>query len=123
MIFISHDETVIQMTLRGLRLYSLGFLFLGSNLIGTLALQSSSRALEAFLFALARGMVLLIVFLLGLTRLIGLDGVWLSFAAVELTGFLWLNLRLRKSPAAVNKKPLPSPLQKISPAPMPSRNN
>lgn len=122
MIFISHDETVIQMTLRGLRLYSLGFLFLGSNLIGTLALQSSSRALEAFLFALARGMVLLIVFLLGLTRQIGLDGVWLSFAAAELTGFLWLNLRLRKSPAAVNKKPLPA-RQKICPAAVPSRNN
>lgn len=120
-IFISNDETVLQMTLRGLRLYSLGFLFLSYNLIGTLALQSSNRVMEAFLFALARGMAFLIIFMLVLQGIIGIDGVWLSFSAAELTGFLWMYFTLKKpDPVSASLLLGFSPPPRMSPLPQES---
>lgn len=95
-VFISNDPEVLELTLRGLRFYSLGFIFLGYNLVGTLALQSSKRALEAFIFALARGMGFLILFMLMLQGMIGVDGVWLSFLAAEMTGFFWMRYSLNR---------------------------
>ncbi len=93
-VFISGDAEVLAMTLKGLRLYGLGFIFLGYNLIGSIALQSAAKSREAFFFALARGMVMLILFLLVLQKLLGVTGVWLSFFASELVGFLWISRAL-----------------------------
>lgn len=95
-VFISGDAEVLNMTLNGLRLYSLGFLFLGYNLIGSIALQSAARSTEAFVFALARGMIMLILFMLVLRKLIGVNGVWLSFLASEAVGFIWMKYSLSR---------------------------
>lgn len=103
-IFISGDPEVLSMTLTGLRLYSLGFLFLGFNLVGTIALQSAAKSRQAFVFAMARGMVMLILLMLGLKSLIGLYGVWLAFFASELVGFIWMNIML------ANERKIPSSL-------------
>lgn len=103
-IFISGDPEVLKMTLTGLRLYSLGFLFLGFNLVGTIALQSAAKSKQAFIFAVARGMMMLIAFMLGLKSIIGILGVWLTFFASELVGFIWMNIMLaneRKTPSSI----------------------
>lgn len=103
-IFISGDPEVLKMTLTGLRLYSLGFLFLGFNLVVTIALQSAAKSKQAFIFAVARGMMMLIAFMLGLKSIIGILGVWLTFFASELVGFIWMNIMLaneRKTPSSI----------------------
>lgn len=95
-LFISNDSEVISMTLTGLRLYGLGFLFLGHNLLGTLALQSKAESRKAFVFALTRSVILLLFFMLSLKSLLGVKGVWLSFTLSEALGFLWLNRELNE---------------------------
>ncbi|MDO5734649.1 MAG: MATE family efflux transporter [Eubacteriales bacterium] len=95
-IFISGDPELLDMTVGGLRIYALGFVFLAYNLIGTIALQSSAKSREAFSFALVRGMLLLILYLLLLQKFFGLYGVWFAFFLTELTGFIWLQRILRR---------------------------
>lgn len=95
-VFISGDPEVLEMTIGGLRLYSLGFLFLGFNLIGTVALQSAAESVKAFLFAMVRGMMLLIVDLFILQHFFGTTGVWLAFPVTELMSYLWMRRNIRK---------------------------
>ena len=62
-VFISGDEEVPGMTLKGLFLHSLGFL-LGYNLICSIALQSAAKSPHAFVVALSQGMIMRIPLLL-----------------------------------------------------------
>lgn len=95
-LFISDDSEVISMTLTGLRIYGLGFLFLGYNLLGTMAMQSASKARESFVFALSRGVIFLVIYLFLLQHFFGIHGVWLAFLCSELTGFLWMGWQRKK---------------------------
>ncbi|NLY09432.1 MAG: MATE family efflux transporter [Tissierellia bacterium] len=96
-IFITNDSQVLSMTTTGLRIYSLGFIFLGYNLIGSIELQSRAKNKEAFIFSLARGMLVLISMALLLTSIINIYGTWLAFFASELVGFIWLRTRNKES--------------------------
>ncbi|MDO5746168.1 MAG: MATE family efflux transporter [Actinomycetaceae bacterium] len=95
-IFISDDPQVVAITVVGLRIYCVGFLFLGFNLIGTIALQAAAQATHSFVFALSRGMGLLVIYLLIFQHLWGITGVWLAFVAAEMTGFVWMRIALKR---------------------------
>lgn len=80
----------------GMRLYFLGFLFAGFNVVGTGFLSATERAKEAFATSIMRGFLGIVACSLILSYLMGLNGVWLSFAASELlTAILMLRV-LRK---------------------------
>lgn len=68
----------------GMRLYFIGFLFAGYNVVGTGFLSATERAKESFVTSIMRGFVGIIVCSLLLSAMFGLNGVWLSFPASEL---------------------------------------
>ena len=67
----------------GMRLYVIGFLFAGFNIIGTGYLSASEHAKEAFTASVCRGFVAIAVCSVILSRMFGIRGVWLSFMAAE----------------------------------------
>lgn len=67
----------------GLRLYFIGFLFAGINIVGTAALSAMEAAKYAFAASILRGFVAIIIFAFVLSALLGLNGVWLAFPAAE----------------------------------------
>lgn len=68
----------------GIRLYFIGFIFAGFNIVGTGFLSAIEKAREAFLASFMRGFVGIIACSIVMAMLIGLNGVWLAFPSSEL---------------------------------------
>ena len=79
----------------GMRLYVIGFLFAGINIVGTGFLSATEQAKGAFVTSLMRGFILIIVCSLLLSRILGLNGVWLAFPTAELITALTLVVILK----------------------------
>ena len=68
----------------GLRLYFLGFLFAGANIVKSGFYSATGRGRESSILALCRGVVAIVAFAFLLSHLFGITGVWLAFPAAEL---------------------------------------
>lgn len=83
-----HDAALDSYAESGLRLYFIGFLFAGINIVGTAILSAVEAAKYAFAASISRGFVAIILFAFLLSALIGLNGVWLAFPAAEFVTML-----------------------------------
>ena len=68
----------------GIRLYFIGFLFAGINIVGTSALSAVEAVRWAFSASIMRGFVAILIFAFALSAMLGMTGVWLAFPAAEL---------------------------------------
>ena len=90
------------MAMEGMRLYFLGCLPAGFNILLCVFFTSTDRPLPAHLLSLTRGFFLILPAAFLLARLWAMTGVWLSFPVAEyltaLAGLLlYLRLRLTRS--------------------------
>lgn len=67
----------------GMKLYFLGYLFAGLNIVLVGFLSATAHAKEAFVSSILRGLVAIIFFAYVLAYFFGFTGVWLSFMAAE----------------------------------------
>lgn len=85
-LFNSTDEPLIALTVRAMRIGYLGMPFAGMGIVGASVFQAIGQAGRSlFLNACRQGLVF-IPALLMLPQLFGLDGVWSTFIAVDVTG-------------------------------------
>ena len=82
------NQTLATYAENGLRLYFIGFLFAGLNIVGTAILSAVESAKYAFAASISRGFVAIILFAFLLSALFGLNGVWLAFPAAEFVTML-----------------------------------
>ena len=88
-----NNEQNIQMAQladRGLKLYFIGFLFAGCNIVGIGYLSATETAGWAFLISIMRGFVAISVCAFSMAALFGMNGVWLAFPAAEFVTMLIL---------------------------------
>lgn len=67
----------------GIRIYFIGFLFAGFNIVGIGYLSATANAGWAFAASIMRGIAAIIVFAFILSALFGMTGVWMAFPAAE----------------------------------------
>ena len=67
----------------GLRLYFIGFLFAGINIVGAGVLSAMEAAKGAFVSSIMRGFVAIIICAVVMSWLFDMNGVWLAFAVAE----------------------------------------
>lgn len=79
-----HNAKMAAYALEGVRLYFVGFLFAGFNIVGTGYLSATESAKWAFVTSIVRGVVAIIVCAYVLSWLFGMTGIWLAFPAAEL---------------------------------------
>ena len=72
-----------QYALLGMRIYFLGYLFAGFNIVSTGFLGAVNRPVEATAASLCRGVVAIVGCSLLLGNLFGMTGVWAAFPAAE----------------------------------------
>ncbi|UFJ39503.1 MATE family efflux transporter [Brevibacillus humidisoli] len=93
------SEELYQLTVNGLSLFFLNYLFLGYNLVYATYFQSVGYIPVALIITIGRGILLVLLFLWLLPDWLGLNGIWLSVPAAEALTALMIFLfgRLRRS--------------------------
>ena len=92
-----HDVLLETYAIHGLKLYFIGFLFAGINIVGTGFLSAVESARMAFVASILRGFVAIILCAILLAWLFGMTGVWLAFPAAELITVIVTGVALRKA--------------------------
>lgn len=85
-----------QMAEQGLRIYFVGFLFAGPNIVAAALLAAAEQARPSFFVSMLRGCVGIVPAALALALLLGLTGLWLAFPVAEAVTFLLALWYVRK---------------------------
>lgn len=82
------SETLLYYARSGMRLYFLGYLFAGINIMLASYFAAIDKTMLAFTASILRGFLAIAVCAVFLSMLWGMNGVWLSFLASEIITFL-----------------------------------
>ncbi len=97
-IFNSEGNAVLtEYAVNGLRIYFVGFLFAGINIVGTGILSAVESAKWAFTASILRGFVVILCAAFLLSYLFGMTGVWMAFPVAELITMVVTGIGLRKA--------------------------
>ena len=87
-VFNSENNQLLQQYAHtGLRLYFLGFLFAGVNIMLVAYFSATANARPAIIGSLLRGVIAIGICAVVLAKILGMNGVWLSFLASEVITF------------------------------------
>lgn len=87
-LFAGASESVYLLAVKGMRLFSLGFLFSGMNLFASAMFTALSKGMVSALLSFLRTFVLLVPAILVLPRFWGVTGVWLAVPTAEFLAFV-----------------------------------
>ena len=82
--FVSYDQALMDMTVRGLMLYGLSFLFAGFNMFGSAMFTAFNNGLISAALSFVRILIFQVAAVLLLPLVWQLDGIWLSVVMAEL---------------------------------------
>ncbi len=82
-IFVNYDATLLDLTVRGFRIYSLAFLIMGINVWGSSFFTALNDGLVSAVISFLRTLVFQIIVIMVLPALLGVDGIWFSIVAAE----------------------------------------
>lgn len=86
-IFTNGDRELLALTVHGLRLYAICFLFCGMNIFASSFFTALSNGLISLILSFLRVFVLPIVAVCILPTFWAVEGIWLSMVVAELMGF------------------------------------
>lgn len=84
-IFVGYDPLLLELTARGLRLYSISFLFVGFNIFSSAFFTALNDGLVSALISFLRTLLFQTAAVLLLPIFVGVDGIWLAIVAAEVT--------------------------------------
>ena len=84
MIFVGYDQGLLELTLRGFRIYSFSFLFAGIAILGSSFFTALGNGLVSALIAFLRTLVFQAAAVLIFPLIWQIDGIWWSIVAAEL---------------------------------------
>lgn len=97
-VFNSEGDAVLEMLAKeGLRSYFAGFFFAGLNIVFASLFSSMEKPGYSFIVSMMRGCVLIVPFLLILSYVWGMTGVWASYVAAEAVTLLLVFIFNRRS--------------------------
>ncbi|MGD6844653.1 MATE family efflux transporter [Bacillus infantis] len=84
-LFGVNDSAIIELAVEGIRLFFIGYLFIGIGFVYMTYFQSVRKVWSATAIILCRSYVLFLVYLIVLPKFLGVNGIWLSMPIAELT--------------------------------------
>lgn len=91
------DVLLSSMAVEGMKIYFIGFIIMGINIVTTSLLASISKAKESFTISILRGFLAIVPLILILPRFIGMTGVWLTIPLAEAITILIIIVGFRKT--------------------------
>ncbi|MCM1579156.1 MAG: MATE family efflux transporter [Ruminococcus sp.] len=99
-IFVGYDEQVMSLTLHGFGIFSFSFLFAGFAIFGSSFFTALGDGFTSALISFLRTLIFQSAAVMLLPLIFGVDGIWLSSVAAEITAVLvtlvFLRIRGRK---------------------------
>lgn len=83
-LFVGYDAELWEMTRRGLRIFSIAFLFIGFNIFGSALFTALSNGVISAIISFIRVMIFEVAAIIILPMFFGLDGVWCSIIVAEI---------------------------------------
>lgn len=99
-------EELTTLAVNGIKIYFVGFIFVGINIISAAFLSGTSNVKPAFMISMLRGFVLLIPIAYILANIYNMNGVWISFVVAELLTFIVSVWKLYADKKVMNNKDL-----------------
>ena len=87
-IFVSYDPVLLEMTARGLKIFSLSFIFSGFCIFASSFFTGLNNGVVSAAISFLRTLVYQIALVLLLPIFFELDGIWYSMLAAELLAFI-----------------------------------
>ncbi len=84
-----NNATLAAYAIPGLRIYFIGFIFAGCNIVSSIFFSSSGMPGQGFLLSILRGVILIVPLIFLLTKLFDINGTWSTFPAAELLTFIF----------------------------------
>lgn len=95
-VFLPPENNAYAITVRGLYIFSVGFLFAGVNIFASSMFTAFSDGKRSAVISFARTFGFIVVCVLTLPRVMGIDGVWLSVPVAEAASLCLSGWYLRK---------------------------
>ena len=98
-LFAKPDNPVFELALHGMRLFAIGFLFMGANIFASGLFTALSNGRVSAILSFLRTFVFILAAVLTLPLVLGVDGIWLSIPAAEVLALavsVWYIIRLKK---------------------------
>lgn len=92
-----NNKILAEYAEEGLKLYFIGFVFAGINIVGTSILSAMEEAKGAFIASIMRGFVAIVGFAFLLSAIWGMKGVWLAFPVAEGVTVIITAIMLKKA--------------------------
>ncbi|MEM5780714.1 MAG: MATE family efflux transporter [Lawsonibacter sp.] len=83
-VFVGYDRALLELTCRGLRLYSLSFLLVGLNIFGSAFFTALNNGAVSAAISFLRTLLFQLTAVFLLPIFLGVDGIWLAIVAAEL---------------------------------------
>ena len=77
-IFASYDQTLLEMTIHGFRIYAVSFFFVGFAIYGSAFFTALNNGIVSAIISFLRTLVFEVAAVLTLPLIFGLDGIWYS---------------------------------------------
>ncbi len=77
------SKRLMEIAIKGIRIYFTSFLFVGYNIITAIYFSSTDNPKPAFIISLLRGFVLIVPITILMASFFGMNGVWLSISITE----------------------------------------
>lgn len=93
-----HLEALTEVATKGLRIYFIGFFFVGFNIITAVYFSSIDKAQNAFTISILRGFIIIIPMALLLSFLFQMNGIWITFPITEATVAVYTATLMKRQP-------------------------
>lgn len=87
-IFSSNKGELLDITIKGIRIYFVAFIVMGVNIVSIAYLQAIQKTKAAFILSIFRGMILNLILVIILPKIFNLAGVWMTVPIVEIIIFI-----------------------------------
>ncbi len=88
LLFVGYDENLLNMTVKGLHMFAFCFLFANLNIFFSAFFTALNNGLISALLSFSRTMVFSLLYVFLLPAIFGIDGIWWSTSASDLSVFL-----------------------------------
>lgn len=88
MIFVSYNQELLEMTVRGFRIYAISFIICGFNIYSSAFFTALNNGGVSLLLSIGRTFVFQIISVILLPIFLGLDGIWASIIFSELLALI-----------------------------------